>query len=63
MTSNPITDLMPACYGVACPQHSQCTRYAAVEMTLEDHTIGTCDEHGRGERPLFVALLLAEAAA
>lgn len=57
----PISDLMPACYGVACPEHGQCTRYAAVEITLEDHTIGTCDVYGRGERPLFVALVAMEA--
>ena len=51
-----ISDTTPACYGVACPKHASCTRYAAVETTSPDHTIATCDD-GIGGRPLFVAMV------
>jgi hypothetical protein len=36
--------LTPACFGVMCPRHKDCQRYAAVENA--PHTqqrIGTCD--------------------
>jgi len=51
-----ISDTAPACYGVACPKHAACSRYAAVETTSPDHTIATCDD-GAGGRPLFVAVV------
>ena len=54
MTIHPITDTRPACYGVQCPQHAECARYAAVEGSSWADTIGTCDD-GEGGRPLFVA--------
>lgn len=55
MNITPITDKAPACYGVLCPQHGQCGRYAAVEATSPDQTIATCDD-GRAERPLFIPI-------
>ena len=45
----------PNCYGVMCPQHGKCARYAAVDGALgTPHTIGTCDTQSTGVRPLFV---------
>lgn len=61
MSITTINNERPACYGVACAQHGECARYLAVEHTLEIHTMGTCDEHGRGERPMFVAAQATEA--
>lgn len=49
----PITTTRPACYGIGCPRHGECTRYAAVELTTWEQTIGTCYD-GAGGRPLFV---------
>lgn len=41
------------CFGVACPGHSQCARYLAVDgVTGERRFIGTCEIAGRF--PLFV---------
>ena len=32
-----------ACFGVGCPQHSRCARYAAVDSSqASTKTIGTC---------------------
>lgn len=42
------TPTLPACYGVQCPHHAVCQRYAAVEMTSPDHTIGTCSDSADG---------------
>lgn len=55
MTIAKITETTPACYGVTCPQHGRCARYAAVEHTPVDHTIATCCD-AAGARPLFVEL-------
>lgn len=49
----PISDTLPACYGVCCPNHAECPRYAAVETTSPDHTIATCSD-GKGGWPLLV---------
>lgn len=51
MTIQPITDTTPACYGVCCPMHGQCARYAAIETASTVHIIATCED--AGERPLF----------
>ena len=57
-----ITETHPAGYGVVCPKHGQCARYAMVEQTSADDTIATCDD-GQGGRPLFVALSVEKVAA
>lgn len=55
MHITPITPTTPHCYGVLWAQHSQCARYQAVDgATGSPHTIGTCNDTGDGERPLFV---------
>lgn len=56
MTIVPISETVPACYGVCCTDHGECQRYAAVEAALPGQTIGTCDD-GQGGRPLFVPLV------
>lgn len=43
-----------ACYGIGCPLHAQCHRYAMVEQTSADDTVGTCDWQGDGRWPLFL---------
>lgn len=48
-----ISDEAPACYGICCPHHNTCMRYAAVETTSPDHTIATCSD-GKGGWPLVV---------
>lgn len=63
MTIKPITDTTPTCFGVCCPQHGQCARYAAAEGTLGADPIATCDDNGTGERPLFLRLKREEATA
>ena len=64
MTITPITDANPACYGVMCPEHQQCERYAMVESTTWHHTIGTCADTGSAvDRPLFLARVSDEVAA
>ena len=60
MTITAITEKTPACYGVCCPQHHECQRYAAVEGTSVHDTIATCDD-GKGGRPLFVQVKSTEA--
>jgi hypothetical protein len=49
------TAMVPACFGVLCPFHGTCARYAAVALSQADpDTLLTCAE---GERfPLFVPL-------
>lgn len=54
MTIYPISEKVPACYGICCKRHHDCARYAAVEWTSQDQTIATCDD-GSGGRPLFLA--------
>jgi hypothetical protein len=63
MTIKPITDTTPACFGVCCPQHGQCARYAAVESAWGADSIATCDDDGTGQRPLFLQLQREEAEA
>lgn len=48
----PISATTPACYGLTCPHHAACQRYAAVETTSPDHTIATCAD-GAGGWPLL----------
>lgn len=50
----PITATTPACYGLTCPHHAICPRYAAVEFTSPDNTIATCAD-GAGGWPLLSA--------
>lgn len=61
MNITPITPTNPACYGITCPQHGQCARYAAVEESSPSETIATCEE-APGVRPLFVSLVEGEPA-
>ncbi len=43
MSLQPKTDTFPACLGIACPKHSRCTRWHAVEGSQADpSTIDTC---------------------
>ncbi len=59
----PITPTVPQCFGVCCPQHGECARYAAMDGSVGDHSrISTCDDHGTGDRPLFVAVVEEQAA-
>jgi hypothetical protein len=62
ITADLATFALPACFGVLCPLHSQCARYAAVSVSQADpNTLATCLE---GERfPLFVAIEKPESAA
>lgn len=55
MTPKHINTVRPACYGMGCPHHHECQRYAAVEDTSPDHTMATCDD-GDGGRPHFQPL-------
>jgi len=55
----PITPTAAACYGVLCPVHNQCARYALVEGSPVE-TIATCESHG--ERPLFLMVREEQAA-
>lgn len=55
MTIQPITDKAPACYGVACHLHADCSRYQAVDhMPAGAIVIGTCATSDPAERPLFL---------
>ena len=39
------TDTYPACHGIACPLHSRCARWHAVQGSQADpNTMGTCLE-------------------
>jgi len=62
MTIALITPRRPACYGMGCPRHQDCQRYAAVEETSPDHTMATCDERGARDWPLFVRIEIKEEA-
>lgn len=55
MVTAVITESVPACYGVTCPQRAQCRRYTAVEGSDALHYIATCED-GSGERPLFIPI-------
>jgi len=49
-----MTPIAPACYGVMCPRHHECARYAAVDGAgWAMQFIGTC---GDG-LPMFVPLV------
>jgi len=52
----PITPTTPACFGVCCPKHGQCTRYEAVNGPEGANAIATCDDAGGNEWPLFVRI-------
>ncbi len=53
MTLHPITPAQPACFGVCCPVHGRCTRYAAVDGAPASlPIIATCERDA--ERPLFI---------
>ena len=50
----------PACFGVVCPLHDRCVRYAAVSLSQADpDTLGTC-RTGQSY-PLFVEIEPSEA--
>ena len=52
----PWRDVMPACFGVVCPLHGRCARYAAVEHSTADaDTRVTCQTEDR-MFPLFLAM-------
>lgn len=53
MTIQPITTTTPSCFGVMCPKHQDCARYAAIEDPKVTARQATCD-HGDGETPMFV---------
>lgn len=60
--SPPLPHVTPACFGVACPRHERCARYAAVNQTQADpSTRATCLD--RGTFPLFVPSPLPREAA
>lgn len=63
MSIQPITATTPACFGVCCPQHATCARYAAAEGHNATAPIATCDDNGTNTRPLYVRLQHEEAAA
>lgn len=50
MTITPITATTPACFGVCCPRHAECARYAAAEGPNAVSPIATCDDNGTNER-------------
>ncbi|MFN3303146.1 MAG: hypothetical protein ACK44A_05430 [Roseateles sp.] len=54
MNVTKITSSTP-CFGICCPQHAQCQRYAAVEGHNALHVLDTCDP-GDGTRPQFRAI-------
>lgn len=58
MHIRPVTSTDPGCFGVGCPTHALCARYAAVDGDQADmhQIISTCVA-GDGTRPLFVAIV------
>lgn len=54
MTIYPITVATPACFGVCCPAHGTCSRYASAEGPAGATATATCDDNGTGERPLYL---------
>ena len=61
MVANLVSERIAACFGVACPVHGECARYAAVNFSqAEVRTIGTC--LSSGTYPLFIRIDLAKAA-
>ena len=54
------SETLVACFGVTCPVHGQCARYAAVNRSQADaETMATC-RHGT-TFPLFVKMDMEEA--
>lgn len=54
-TETPAPRAMLACFGVACPSHGRCARYAAVDSSAADQdTLVSCRSGIRF--PLFVAI-------
>ena len=49
-----ITDAAPACFGVGCPHHLGCQRYARIESEPYTERIATCDDRAEGEYPLLL---------
>jgi hypothetical protein len=43
MTIHPITPTNPACFGVGCPHHLDCERYARIESDPQAERIATCE--------------------
>jgi hypothetical protein len=59
MITIPIHPLTPACFGVVCPSHGRCARYAAVTHSeANPATLLTCRKGG--SFPLFVAIASAQ---
>jgi hypothetical protein len=59
MINSPIHPLAPACFGVGCPSHGRCARYAAVVHSEADPaTLLTCRKDGRF--PMFVPIAAAQ---
>lgn len=53
MHITPITDKVPACFGVCCHQHRHCARYHAVDgLADSSHAIDSCEDGT--SHPLFV---------
>lgn len=56
MTEQKQPQLRQACYGIGCPEHSTCARYAAVNGAgSEVKFMGTCSEQ-RKDRPGYVSM-------
>ena len=60
IVANPAPRPVRACFGVVCPNHGHCTRYAAVDTSAVDpDTLVTCRI---GDRfPLFIVIEPARA--
>ena len=57
MNIHPITTKAPACFGVCCPDHGKCARYAAVNGAPASlPRIGFCETGEDGARVLFLAI-------
>lgn len=57
MNIQPITKSAPACFGVLCERHAQCSRYHAVNGAPASlPRIGHCEPDEHSPRPLFVPI-------
>jgi len=46
------------CFGVGCPIHEKCKRYALIELSSPwQSRLGFCGK-GEGERPLFLPIIV-----
>lgn len=52
----PITQANPSCFGVCCPHHLDCERYARIESEPLAERIATCDDRAEGEYPLLLVM-------